>query len=99
MIHLFSCETDWKINVYPGPKMKGSPHGVEKSPVIFQPQQLVRCRHVMCDGFLPVEEEGVGSPDVTGQEIIQRQHLHRAFKAKSFIFPALTEEHIDSVFL
>lgn len=53
----------------------------------------------MCDGFLPVEEEGVRSPDVTGQEIIQGKHLHRAFEAKSLIFPALTEEHVNSVFL
>lgn len=53
----------------------------------------------MRDGFLPVEEESVRSPDVAGQEIIQGEHLHWAFKAKSFIFPALTEEHINGVFL
>lgn len=75
------------------------PHGVEQSPIILQPQQLVRCGHIVCDGFLPVEEEGVRSPDVTGQEIIQGKHLHRAFKAKSFVFPALTEENVNSVFL
>lgn len=75
------------------------PHGVEQRPVILQPQQLVRCGHIVCDGFLPVEEEGVRSPDVTGQEIIQGKHLHRAFKAKSFVFPALTEENVNSVFL
>lgn len=53
----------------------------------------------MSDGFLPVEEEGVGGPDVTGKEIIQGKHLHRAFEAKSLIFPALAKEHVNSVFL
>lgn len=75
------------------------PHGVEQSPVILQPQQLVGCSHIMRDGFLPVEEEGVRSPDVTGQEVVQGEHLHRAFEAKSLILPALTEEHVDGVFL
>lgn len=53
----------------------------------------------MRNGFLPVEEEGVRSPDVTGQEVIQGEHLHRAFEAKSLILPALTEEYVDGVFL
>lgn len=75
------------------------PHGVEKGAVIFQPQQLVRCSHVMRNGFFPIKKEGVRGPDVTGQQIIQRKHLHRAFKAKPFIFPALAEEHINSVLL
>lgn len=82
-----------------GQRWESLPHGVEQGAVVFQPQELVRRRHVVCDGFLPVEEEGVRSPDVAGQEIIQGKHLHRAFKAKSFIFPALTEEHVDSVLL
>lgn len=43
------------------------PHGVQQSPVVLQSQQLVWCRHVVCDGFLPVEEEGVRGPDVAGQ--------------------------------
>ncbi len=107
MIQCFSCKTDWKRNVYltvvhsriKGQPGESLPHGVEQSPIVFQPQQLVRCSHIMCDGFLPIKEEGVRSPDVTGQEIIQGKHLHWALKAKSFIFPALTEEHVNSVFL
>lgn len=53
----------------------------------------------MRDGLLPVEEEGVRSPDVTGQEVVQGQHLHGAFEAKPLVFPALAEEHVDRVFL
>lgn len=75
------------------------PHGVKKSPIVLQPQELVRGRHVMCDGFFPVEEKSVRSPDVTCQEIIQGKHLHWAFKTKSFIFPALPKEHVNCVFL
>lgn len=82
-----------------GQPRQSSPHGVEQSPVIFQPQQLVGRRHVVCDGFLPIEEEGVRSPDLTGQEIIQGKHLHWAFEAESLIFPALAEEHVYGVFL
>lgn len=48
----------------------GSPHGVQERPVILEAQQLVRRGHVVSDGLLPVEEEGVGRPDVTGQEVI-----------------------------
>lgn len=53
----------------------------------------------MCNGFLPVEEEGVRGPDVTGQQVIQGKHLHRALKAKTLVLPALAEEHVNSVFL
>lgn len=53
----------------------------------------------MCDGFLAVEEEGVRSPDVAGQQVVQRQHLHGAFKAEPLVLPALAEEHVDGVFL
>lgn len=79
--------------------MGGLPHGVEQSPVIFQPQELVRCSHIMRNGFLPIKKEGVRGPNVTGQEIIQVEHLHRTFKAKPFILPALAEEHVNGVLL
>lgn len=76
-----------------------SPHGVEQSAVVLQPQQLVGRRHVVGDGFLAVEEEGVGSPDVAGQEVVQGKHLHRPFEAKPLVLPALTEKDVDGVFL
>lgn len=76
-----------------------SPHGVQQSPVVFQPQELVWSGHVVGNGFLPIEEEGVRSPDVTGQQVIQGEHLHRALKAKTLVLPALAEEHVNSVFL
>lgn len=97
---VFRRKNDWKRNVYPQ-RVQGSalPHGVEQSPVIFQPQQLVRCGHIVRDGLLPIEEEGVRGPDVTGQEVVQGKHLHRAFKAETLVFPALTEEYVNCVFL
>lgn len=76
-----------------------SPHGVEQRAVILQPQQLVRRGHVVRDGFLAVQEEGVRSPDVAGQQVIQRQHPHGPFEAQTLILPALAEKHIDGVFL
>lgn len=53
----------------------------------------------MCDGLLAVKEEGVGRPDVAGQQIVQREHLHGTFKAEPLILPALAEEHVNGVFL
>lgn len=53
----------------------------------------------MRDGFLAVQEEGVWSPDVAGQQVIQRQHPHGPFEAQAFIFPTLAEKHIDRVLL
>lgn len=82
-----------------GPVKTVSPHGVQQSPVVFQPQELVWRGHVVRNGFLPVEEEGVWGPDVTGQQVIQGKHLHRALKAKTLVLPALAEEHVNSVFL
>lgn len=49
--------------------------------------------------FLPVVEEGVRSPDLTGQEVVKRQDLHGPVELQPLIPPALTEEHIDGVLL
>lgn len=50
-------------------------------------------------GLLAVEEEGVGGPDVASQKVVQRKHLHGAFEAQALVFPALTKEHVNGVFL
>jgi len=78
---------------------RSSPHGVEQRAVVLQPQQLVGRGHVVGDGLLPVEEEGVGGPDVAGQQVVEGQHLHRALEAQALVLPALAEEHVDGVFL
>lgn len=76
-----------------------SPHGVEQRAVILQPQQLVRRGHVVRDGFLAVQEEGVRSPDVAGQQVVQGQHPHGPFETQALILPALAEKHINGVLL
>lgn len=53
----------------------------------------------MSNRLLAVKEEGVGRPDVAGQQVVQRQHLHGAFEAQALILPALTEEDVYGVFL
>lgn len=53
----------------------------------------------MSNRLLAVEEEGVGGPNVAGQEVVQWQPLHWPFEAKTLVLPALTEEHINGVFL
>lgn len=53
----------------------------------------------MSNRFLSVKEEGVGRPDVAGQQVVQRQHLHGPFEAQTLVFPALTKEHVYGVFL
>lgn len=75
------------------------PHGVKQSAIILQPQQLVGRGHVVSDGLLAIKEEGIGSPDIAGQQVVQRQHLHGAFEAQTLVLPALTEEHVNGVFL
>lgn len=76
-----------------------SPHGVEQRAIILQPQQLVRCGHVMCDGLLSVVEERVWRPDLAGKEVVERQALHGSLEPQPFVFPALPEEHIYGIFL
>lgn len=44
-------------------------------------------------------EEGVGGPDLAGQEIVQRKDLHGPIEFQSFIVPGLSEKHVDGVFL
>lgn len=46
------------------------PHSVKQGAVILQPQQLVGCGHVMSDGLLAIKKEGIGGPDVAGQQIV-----------------------------
>lgn len=75
------------------------PHSVKQSAVVLQPQQLVGRGHVVSDGLLAVEEEGVRGPDVAGQQVVQRQHLHGPFEAQALVLPALAEEHVYGVFL
>lgn len=75
------------------------PHCVKQCAVVLQPEQLVGRCHVVCDGLLAVKEEGVGRPDIAGQQIVQREHLHWSFKAEPLILPALAEEHVNRVFL
>ena len=75
------------------------PHSVKQGAIILEPQQLVRRSHVVCDGLLAIKEESIGGPDVTGQQVIQRQHLHGSFEAQTLVLPALAEEHVNGVFL
>lgn len=44
-------------------------------------------------------EERVWGPDFAGEKVIEREALHGPFKPKPFIFPALSEKHINGVFL
>lgn len=53
----------------------------------------------MGDRFLPVVEEGVRSPDLTGQQVVQGKDLHGTVKLQPFISPGLPEEDVNGVFL
>ena len=53
----------------------------------------------MGDGLLAVQEEGVGGPDVAGQQVVQGQHLHGPLETQPLVLPALAEEHVDGVLL
>lgn len=53
----------------------------------------------MGNRLLAIKEEGVGGPDVAGQQVVERQHLHGAFEAQALVLPALTEEDVYGVFL
>ena len=53
----------------------------------------------MGDGLLPVVKERVWSPYFAGEEIVERKALHGPFKPKPLVFPALSEKHVDGVFL
>lgn len=53
----------------------------------------------MGNGLLPIVEERVWGPDFAGEKVIEREALHGPFKPKPFIFPALSEKHINGVFL
>lgn len=75
------------------------PHRVEERAVVNQTQQFVRCRHVVGHRLLPVVEEGVRSPDLTGQQVVQGQNLHGSIELQPFVPPALTEEDVDGVLL
>lgn len=75
------------------------PHGVQEGAVVHQAQQLVGCCHVMSNRFLPVVEEGIRSPDLTGQQVVQGKYFHGTIKLQPFISPGLPEKDINSVFL
>lgn len=49
--------------------------------------------------FLPIVEEGVRSPDLTGQQVVQGEDLHGTIKLQPFISPGLPEKDVDGVFL
>lgn len=53
----------------------------------------------MGHGLLPVVEEGVGSPDLTGEQVVQGQNLHGSVELQPLVPPALAEEDVDGVLL
>lgn len=53
----------------------------------------------MGHGFLPIVEKGIGSPDLTGQEVVEGQHLHGPVELQPLVPPTLTEEDVDGVLL
>lgn len=75
------------------------PHGVQKCPVVFDPQQFIRHRHVMSHRLFPVVKESVWSPDFTGHQVVQGQNIHWSMKFQPLILPALAEENIYCVLL
>lgn len=83
----------------PGPEDTNLPHGVQEGAIVHQAQQLVGCCHVMGDRFLPVVEEGIRSPDLTGQQVVQGKYFHGTIKLQPFISPGLPEKDINGVFL
>lgn len=67
--HESTVKTTWE---WPNPSAPSvSPHGVEERAVVNEAQQLVRRGHVVGHGLLPVVEEGVRSPDLTGEQVVQ----------------------------
>lgn len=64
----------------PAERHVGPPHGVEQRALLCDPQQLVGHGHVVGDGLLAVVEEGVGSPDLAGHQVIETQHGHGPFE-------------------
>lgn len=49
--------------------------------------------------FLSIVEEGIRSPDLTGQEVVEGQDLHGPIKLKPLVPPTLTKEDVDGVLL
>lgn len=76
-----------------------SPHCIQERAVIYQAQQLVGCCHVMGNRFLPIVEESIRSPDLTGQQVVQRKDLHGTIELQPLISPGLPEKDINGVFL
>lgn len=75
------------------------PHCVEQSAVILEAQKFVRCRHVVSNRLLAIVEKSVWRPDFAGEQVVERETLHRSFESKPFVLPALSEKHIYGVFL
>lgn len=57
-------------------KWNQPPHRVEQSSILHDPQQLVGHRHVVGHRLLAVVKEGVGGPDLTGHQVVERKNVH-----------------------
>lgn len=44
-------------------------------------------------------EKSVWGPNLAGEQVVEREALHRSFESQPFVFPALSEENINGVFL
>lgn len=75
------------------------PHCIEEGTIVYQSEQFVGCGHIMSHWFLAIMEEGVRSPYLTSQKIVQWKDLHGSIKFQSFIMPCLSKKYINSIFL
>lgn len=75
------------------------PHGVQQSPIVFDPQQFIGHGHVMSHRLLSIVEEGVRSPDFTCHQVVEGQNIHWSMKFQPLILPALAEENVYGVLL
>lgn len=53
----------------------------------------------MGNRFLPIVEEGIRSPDLACQQVVQRKDLHGTVELQPLISPGLPEKDINGVFL
>lgn len=75
------------------------PHSVQQCSILHDPEQFVGHGHVVSDRFLPIVEEAIWRPDLTSHQVVQPQDIHRPIELQPLVNPALTEEHVHSVFL
>ncbi len=78
---------------------QGIPHCVEKSSIVYQPQEFIGCSHIVGYWFLAIVEESIRSPDLAGEQVIKWKNLHRPIKFQPLVPPTLPEENINRVFL